>query len=71
MTAATSIYPWAAQIGPHGGPSDPSGLAWLTPSDARALASPGLPVTTALDLKLRDPPPPGPSSTPTTSPPPG
>ncbi|MEV0146284.1 MULTISPECIES: FtsX-like permease family protein [unclassified Nonomuraea] len=55
VTAATSIYPWAAQIGPHGGPSDPSGLAWLTPSDARALATPDLPVTTALDLKLRDP----------------
>ncbi|MFI7231580.1 FtsX-like permease family protein [Nonomuraea angiospora] len=56
VTAATSIYPWAAQIGPGGGPSDYSGLAWMTRSDARALASAGnLPVTTAIDLKLRDP----------------
>ncbi|GAA1003919.1 hypothetical protein Aple_005270 [Acrocarpospora pleiomorpha] len=55
VTAATSIYPWAQQIGPGGGPSDPSGLAWLTRSDARALASQELPVTLALDLKLRDP----------------
>ncbi|MFF5109458.1 FtsX-like permease family protein [Streptosporangium sp. NPDC000509] len=56
VTAATSIYPWAAQIGPYGGPVDYSGLAWMTRSDARALASSqDLPVTTALDLKLRDP----------------
>ncbi|MEN3538576.1 FtsX-like permease family protein [Microbispora sp. ZYX-F-249] len=56
VTAATSIYPWAAQIGPGGGPSDYSGLAWMTRSDARTLASANdLPVTTAVDLKLRDP----------------
>ncbi|NUW44147.1 FtsX-like permease family protein [Nonomuraea rhodomycinica] len=56
VTAATSIYPWAAQIGPYGGPSDYTGLAWMTRADARALASSrDLPVTTALDLKLRDP----------------
>ncbi|MEV4569101.1 FtsX-like permease family protein [Nonomuraea sp. NPDC049419] len=56
VTAATSIYPWAAQIGPGGGPSDYSGLAWLTTSDARALAEArDLQVTTAVDLKLRDP----------------
>ncbi|MEU7457550.1 FtsX-like permease family protein [Streptosporangium roseum] len=56
VTAATSIYPWAAQIGPYGGPSDYSGLAWMTRSDARTLASShNLPVTMALDLKLRDP----------------
>ncbi|MET8869459.1 FtsX-like permease family protein [Nonomuraea sp. NPDC004580] len=56
VTAATSIYPWAAQIGPGGGPSDYSGLAWLTTSDARALAQArDLVVTTAVDLKLRDP----------------
>ncbi|PZG21383.1 FtsX-like permease family protein [Nonomuraea aridisoli] len=56
VTAATSIYPWAAQIGPGGGPSDYTGLAWMTRSDAWALASAqDLPVTTALDLKLRDP----------------
>lgn len=56
VTAATSIYPWAAQIGPGGGPSDYSGLAWMTRSDARTLASSqDLPVTLAMDLKLRDP----------------
>nr|WP_221473100.1 FtsX-like permease family protein [Planomonospora venezuelensis] len=56
VTAATSVYPGAAQIGPYGGPVDYSGLAWMTRSDARALASSqDLPVTTALDLKLRDP----------------
>ncbi|MEV1168555.1 FtsX-like permease family protein [Nonomuraea sp. NPDC049784] len=56
VTAATSIYPWAAQIGPGGGPSDYTGLAWMTRSDARTLASSrDLPVTMALDLKLRDP----------------
>ncbi|MFI6536429.1 FtsX-like permease family protein [Nonomuraea sp. NPDC050547] len=56
VTAATSIYPWAAQIGPYGGASDYSGLAWMTRADARALAaSRDLPVSLALDLKLRDP----------------
>ncbi|MFI7640804.1 FtsX-like permease family protein [Nonomuraea sp. NPDC049400] len=56
VTAATSIYPWAAQIGPGGGPSDYTGLAWMTRSDARTLASSqDLPVTSAVDLKLRDP----------------
>ncbi|WP_433349177.1 ABC transporter permease [Microtetraspora malaysiensis] len=56
VTAATSIYPGAAQIGPGGGPSDYSGLAWMTRSDARTLASShDLPVTLAMDLKLRDP----------------
>ncbi|MEV4111599.1 FtsX-like permease family protein [Nonomuraea sp. NPDC049695] len=56
VTAATSIYPWAEQIGPGGGPSDYSGLAWMTRSDARALASSQkLPATMAVDLKLRDP----------------
>ncbi|MEU9836896.1 FtsX-like permease family protein [Streptosporangium sp. NPDC048047] len=56
VTAATPVYPGAAQIGPYGGPSDSTGLAWMTRSDARALASSqDLPVTTAMDLKLRDP----------------
>lgn len=56
VTAATSIYPGAAQIGPYGGGSDYGGLAWMTRSDARTLAaSHDLPVTTALDLQLRDP----------------
>ncbi len=56
VSAATSIYPWGAQIGPYGGPSDYTGLAWMTQADARTLASSQkLPVTTAIDLKLRDP----------------
>ena len=55
VTAATSIYPWAAGIGPLGGPSDPSGLVWMTAKDASALAGRDLTVTTAMDLKLRDP----------------
>ena len=56
VTAATSIYPWGAQIGPYGGPSDYTGLAWMTRSDARELAAARrLPVTTAVDLRLRDP----------------
>jgi putative ABC transport system permease protein len=55
VTAATSIYPWSAGIGPLGGPSDYTGLLWLTASDARALAGRDLTITTALDLKLRDP----------------
>ncbi|MEV0618206.1 FtsX-like permease family protein [Nonomuraea sp. NPDC050404] len=56
VTAATSVYPWAAQIGPGGGASDYTGLAWMTRSDTRDLASShDLSVTTALDLKLRDP----------------
>ncbi|NJP89815.1 ABC transporter permease [Nonomuraea sp. FMUSA5-5] len=56
VTAATSIYPWAAQIGPGGGPSNYTGLAWMTRADARELATThDLPVTTAIDLKLKDP----------------
>ncbi|MFG3438139.1 FtsX-like permease family protein [Nonomuraea sp. NPDC047897] len=56
VTAATSVYPWAAQIGPRGDPSDYTGLAWMTRSDARTLASSqDLAVTMAVDLKLRDP----------------
>jgi putative ABC transport system permease protein len=55
VTAATPIFPWAPHIGPGGGPSDGGGLVWLTRSDAEALASRDLPVTMAMDLKLRDP----------------
>ncbi|NUP04042.1 MAG: ABC transporter permease [Nonomuraea sp.] len=56
VTAATSVYPGAAQIGPGGGPTDYTGLAWMTRSDAKTLASSReLPVTLAVDLKLRDP----------------
>lgn len=55
VTAATSIFPWSSYGGPYGGPSDGSGLVWLPESDARALAAKDLPVTMAMDLKLRDP----------------
>lgn len=55
VTAATAIYPWAAGIGPLGGPSDATGLVWMTTADARAVAGRDLPVTTAVDLRLRDP----------------
>ncbi|MFD1545590.1 ABC transporter permease [Nonomuraea guangzhouensis] len=55
VTAAVPVYPWAQLTGPGGGTNDYSGLVWLAERDARALASRDLPVTTALDLKLRDP----------------
>ncbi|MEU4230161.1 FtsX-like permease family protein [Nonomuraea sp. NPDC026600] len=55
VTAAAPVYPWGQLTGPGGGTSDYSGLVWLAERDARALASRDLPVTTALDLKLRDP----------------
>ena len=55
VTGATSIYPWAAGIGPLGGPSDATGLVWMTVADARVVAGLDLPVTTAIDLRLRDP----------------
>ncbi|MFG1685073.1 FtsX-like permease family protein [Nonomuraea sp. NPDC049269] len=55
VTAAVPVYPWAQLNGPGGGPTDYSGLVWLAERDARAVASRDLPVTTALDLKLRDP----------------
>jgi putative ABC transport system permease protein len=55
VTAANTVYPWAQLIGPGGGPSDYSGLVWQTERDTQALASAQLPVTYALDLKLRDP----------------
>lgn len=55
VTAATGAYPWAEQVGPGGGPTHYSGLAWLTESDTRTLAAQGLPVATALHLRLRDP----------------
>ncbi|MEU5884307.1 FtsX-like permease family protein [Spirillospora sp. NPDC047279] len=55
VTAGHSIYPGAQMIGPGGGPSDYSGLVWLSGADARALAAADLPVTSLLYLKLRDP----------------
>jgi putative ABC transport system permease protein len=55
VTAANPVYPWAQLIGPGGGPSDYSGLVWQTEPDIQVLVSAHLPVTYALDLKLRDP----------------
>jgi putative ABC transport system permease protein len=54
VTAARSVYPWALGIGPGGGPSDGGGLVWLTEPDTRALRSADLPVTSFINLKLRD-----------------
>ncbi|WP_433169597.1 FtsX-like permease family protein [Kribbella sp. CA-247076] len=54
VSAANMVYPWAAMIGPGGGPSDYSGLVWLSPADARTLAAAELPATTVLYLKLGD-----------------
>ncbi|GAA4617811.1 hypothetical protein GCM10023195_79690 [Actinoallomurus liliacearum] len=55
VTAAHPVYPWAQLTGADGGESDDSGLAWLSEQDTRALVSAHLSVTSALDLKLRDP----------------
>lgn len=55
VTAAHPIYPGAQMIGPNGGPSDYSGLVWMSEADTRTLAAADLPVTSLLYLKLRDP----------------
>ncbi|MER7542121.1 FtsX-like permease family protein [Spirillospora sp. NPDC127506] len=55
VTAARSVYPWAPGIGPHGGPSDGGGLVWAAERDTRALESPDVPVTSFINLRLRDP----------------
>ncbi|GAA4060424.1 ABC transporter permease [Actinomadura miaoliensis] len=55
VTAAHSVYPWAPLIGPGGGPSDGGGLVWLAERDTRALESADVPVTSFINLKLRDP----------------
>ena len=55
MTAAHTVYPWAAMAGPGLGPSDSSGLVWLTEPDTRALAAAHLPVFSAIYLNLHDP----------------
>jgi putative ABC transport system permease protein len=55
VTAAHPVYPWAQLTGRDGGESDNSGLAWLSKQDTQALVSAHLSVTSALDLKLRDP----------------
>ncbi|MEO3828192.1 FtsX-like permease family protein [Actinomadura sp. B10D3] len=55
VTAARSVYPWAPGIGPGGGPSDGGGLVWLAEQDTRALESSDVPVTSFINLKLRNP----------------
>ncbi|GAA4300589.1 hypothetical protein GCM10023178_05750 [Actinomadura luteofluorescens] len=55
VTASHSVYPWAPGIGPGGGPSDGGGLVWMAERDTRALASSDVPVTSLINLKLRDP----------------
>ncbi|XVQ11974.1 FtsX-like permease family protein [Spirillospora sp. CA-255316] len=55
VTAARSVYPWAPGIGPGGGPDDGGGLVWLAERDTRVLESADLPVTSFINLKLRDP----------------
>lgn len=55
VTAADHVYPWGEMIGPGGGPSDYSGLVWLSEPDSQALVSAHLEVTSALDLNLSDP----------------
>ncbi|MFK0105505.1 FtsX-like permease family protein [Streptomyces sp. NPDC091217] len=55
VSAATTVYPFAQLTGPEGGPSDYSGLVWMSEQDTRALAAEDLPVASLLYLKLRDP----------------
>ncbi|WP_433466202.1 FtsX-like permease family protein [Spirillospora sp. CA-128828] len=55
VTAAHTVYPWAAMNGPGGGPDDANGLVWVSKTDTRALVAADLPVTSLLYLKLRDP----------------
>jgi hypothetical protein len=54
VTAANAVYPWAEPVGPRGGPTDYSGLVWLTEADTRTLSSPS-PLTYILDLRLSNP----------------
>ncbi|MFE4533969.1 FtsX-like permease family protein [Streptomyces scopuliridis] len=55
VSAAGTVYPFAQLTGPGGGPSDYSGLVWMSEQDTRELASRDLPVASLLYLKLRDP----------------
>ncbi|MFV2210077.1 hypothetical protein ACFHW2_07635 [Actinomadura sp. LOL_016] len=54
VSAAHTIYPGAQMMGP-GGPSDYSGLVWMSEADTGTPAAADLPVTSLLYLKLRDP----------------
>ncbi|MBO2457698.1 ABC transporter permease [Actinomadura violacea] len=53
--AGHPVYPGAQMMGPGGGPSDYSGLVWMSEADTGPLAAAGLPVTSLLYLDLRDP----------------
>ncbi|WP_234539273.1 ABC transporter permease [Streptomyces shenzhenensis] len=55
VSAATTVYPFAQLTGPAGGPSDYSGLVWMSEPDTRALSSKHLPAASLLYLKLHDP----------------
>ncbi|MEW1779699.1 FtsX-like permease family protein [Streptomyces sp. NPDC086777] len=55
VSAATTVYPFAQLTGPDGGPSDYSGLVWMSEQDTRPLASQHLSVSSLLYLKLHDP----------------
>ncbi len=55
VSAASTVYPFAQMAGPGGGPSDYSGLVWMSEQDTEALAAKDLPVSSLLYLKLRDP----------------
>ncbi|GGN18991.1 ABC transporter permease [Streptomyces fuscichromogenes] len=55
VSAATTVYPFAQLTGPDGGPSDYSGLVWMTKQDTKPLAAKHLSVSSLLYLKLRDP----------------
>ncbi|WP_063819094.1 ABC transporter permease [Herbidospora cretacea] len=55
VTAARTVYPWAAMGGPGGGPGDGSGLVWMDEPDTRPLAATDLPRTSLVYLRMRDP----------------
>ncbi|GAB3576348.1 hypothetical protein GCM10027445_40290 [Amycolatopsis endophytica] len=55
VTAAHSAFPGAQGTGPHGGPSDYSGLVWLTQTDTRALSAPQSAPAYTMHLRLADP----------------
>ncbi|MBN6033708.1 FtsX-like permease family protein [Amycolatopsis sp. 195334CR] len=55
VTAAHGVYPGAEGTGPYGGPSNYSGLVWLSEVDAQALSSTQLAPAYAMHLRLVDP----------------
>ncbi|WP_435069551.1 FtsX-like permease family protein [Amycolatopsis thermoflava] len=55
VTAAHKVFPGAAGTGPYGGPSDYSGLVWLTEPDTRALSAPQFAPAYTMRLRLTNP----------------